>query len=91
MTPAASPRAGHQPTPRGPFFLLGVMTLLTLGGPLLIVISLRGGTHRRWPPDRPIEWITVVGVVVGFVVVLALCLWLSYRMRAALRDGGPRS
>ena len=60
--------------PRGPFVLLGLMTLATFGGPVAIVATIRGGSSRAWPPDRPVEWWTF-GLVTGLVVALmAACL-----------------
>ena len=53
--------------PRGPYVLLGLMTLATFGGPVAIVASLRGGASREWPPDRPVEW-WIFGLTTGLVV-----------------------
>lgn len=61
-------------SPRLPFVLLTLMTLVTFGGPVVIWIVLRGGSNPKWPPDRPIEWITfaiICGLVLGF---MALCV-----------------
>jgi hypothetical protein len=57
--------------PRLPFVLLALMTVFSFGGPLAIGYVLQGGASPRWPPDRPIEWITFVGIS-GMVVVLML-------------------
>jgi len=46
---------------RWPLVLLGALTLLTVGGPVLIGIVLRGGARRGWPPDRAVEWVAVLG------------------------------
>ncbi len=60
--------------PKTPFVLLGLLTVLTAGGPLAIFLVLRGGQSRSWPPDRPIEWIIFVTVIVVFVAVMLACL-----------------
>jgi hypothetical protein len=57
--------------PRLPFVLLGLMTAFTFGGPLVIGYVLQGGTNSRWPPDRPIEWFTFLGIS-GMVLVLMM-------------------
>ncbi len=63
--------------PRGPYVLLGLLTLATFAGPVAIVASLRGGASRDWPPDRPVEW-WIFGLTTGLVVVLMLaCLGLG--------------
>ena len=69
------------PLPRGPFVLLGLMTAATLVGPFVIGFVLRGGSSPLWPPDRPIEWITVLAVL-GLVSGLMLaCLALGWTNR----------
>ena len=67
--------------PRGPYVLLGLLTLATFAGPVAIIASLRGGASREWPPDRPVEWY-IFGLTTGLVVVLmAACLGLSLVLR----------
>jgi hypothetical protein len=57
-----------------PFILLGLLTVSTLGGPLAILLTLRGGARRAWPPDRPLEWWTF-GLAIGIhLVLLSTCL-----------------
>ncbi len=70
---------------RGPYVLLGLMTLATFAGPVAIVAILRGGASREWPPDRAVEW-WIFGLTTGLVVVLmAACLGLGlvHRRRTA--------
>lgn len=77
--------------PRGPYVLLGLMTIATFAGPVAIASSLRGGASREWPPDRSIEW-WVFGVATGLVAVLmAACLGLGlvHRRRSTPRAGRP--
>ncbi len=84
--------------PRLPFVLLGAMTAFTLGGPLAIGAVLRGGARRTWPPDRAVEWATLVGVSAAVVGLMVACLSLSLVNRRATiaprprpLDDGPRS
>ncbi|WP_422925194.1 hypothetical protein [Singulisphaera sp. PoT] len=68
--------SGNRP-PKLPLVLLGLMTILTLAGPIAITLVIRGGQHRSWPPDRPIEWATLLVVVAVFVVLMSLCLGMG--------------
>jgi len=72
-----------------PFLLLGLLTVATLGGPLAILLTLRGGANPRWPPDRPLEWWTF-GLCTGTVLILlSACLLVGLvRWR---RAGAPRA
>lgn len=88
--PASTP--GPPRLPRGPFVLLGLMTLTTMGGPFLIGAVLRGGASRAWPPDRPAEWATVLGVCSAVVALMGACLslaWTNRRGIATLRPDRP--
>jgi hypothetical protein len=64
------------PPPLGwmPFVLLGLLTLATLGGPLAIFLTLRGGADPEWPPDRPVEWWMLGGTIGGYLVLLTACV-----------------
>jgi hypothetical protein len=91
------PRTAPAPPPLGwtwtPFVLLGLLTLATVGGPLAIFLTLRGGTNPEWPPDRAIEWWIFGGTIGGYLVLLAACLVVGvYRWRrtvAAQRRSAP--
>jgi hypothetical protein len=65
-----------------PLVMLGLMTLASFGGPLLIFVVVRGGSRATWPPDRAVEW-WVIGGVIGLVVVLmgacVTCGWWAKR------------
>jgi hypothetical protein len=77
--------------PRGPYVLLGLMTLATFAGPVAIVASIRGGASREWPPDRAVEW-WIFGLTTGLVLVLMLAclsLGLVHRRRAAPASERP--
>ena len=61
------------------YALLTLMSVVSFGGPFLIGSVMRGGFSPKWPPDRPVEWIAVVGVT-GVVVVIMIglsVLWLA--------------
>jgi hypothetical protein len=60
------------PLPRLPYVLLAAMTVVSFGGPFLILAVVKGGESERWPPDRPVEWLTI-----GFVLALFLSLFLA--------------
>jgi len=48
------------------------MTLISFGGPFVILVIVRGGASANWPPDRTVEWITI-----GLVLWLAIALFLA--------------
>ena len=61
--------------------LLGMLTLITLGGPLTVFFTLRGGRNPEWPPDRPVEW-WAIGLVLGLGLVLTTsCVATALRAR----------
>jgi len=73
----------RQRLPRLPFILLGAMTAAVLGGPLGIGAVLRGGASPAWPPDRPIEWATVLGISGTVLALMIGCLSLAFSHRKA--------
>ena len=76
---------------RLPFFLLGTMTILTFGGPLAIGYVLRGGASPAWPPDRPVEWATLLGIsgMVAALMIACLSLALVNRRMKSEPAGNP--
>jgi hypothetical protein len=68
---AAAPPA---PPPRAPLVLLGLLSILTVAGPFVIFLVIRGGDRPDWPPDRPAEWWTFGVVVAAVVGLLAACV-----------------
>jgi hypothetical protein len=56
------------------FVLLGLLTVATLGGPLAIFLTLKGGARPEWPPDRALEWWMLGGTIGTYLVLLAACL-----------------
>jgi hypothetical protein len=78
--------------PRWPFVLLGAMTILTFGGPVLIGYVLKGGPSPKWPPDRTIEWVTFLGISGSVVLMMLACLALGMvNYRDASRKMRPKS
>jgi hypothetical protein len=76
------------PLARQALVLLGLMTLACAGGPVLIALTLAGGRETRWPPDRPIEWVVLVGTVATVVVLMAVAVGIG--LANARRQGrGP--
>jgi uncharacterized membrane protein YedE/YeeE len=60
--------------PKLPLIMLGLLTLATIGGPLLILAAILGGPSAKWPPDRAIEWVVLVGVIATVVVLMTACV-----------------
>ena len=79
------------PMPRLPLILLGLLTLGTFGGPVLMLVVVRGGPSAGWPPDRTVEWV-VIAVVMTLVVSLFIAcvtigLWYPWPHRDRRRPG----
>jgi hypothetical protein len=70
--------------PRLPFVLLGLMTLFSCGGPLVFGFVLGGGASAHWPPDRPVEWGTLIGISAMVLILMAACLSLALTTRKSL-------
>jgi hypothetical protein len=60
--------------PRLPYVLLAAMTAVSFGGPFVIVGAVWGGNSPGWPPDRPIEWVTIGLVLALFLVLFVACV-----------------
>jgi hypothetical protein len=71
--------------PRLPFVLLGLMTAFSFGGPLAIGYVLRGGASPNWPPDRPVEWVMLIGVSGMVILLMMACLSLALVNRQAMK------
>jgi len=63
--------------PKRHWILLGLMTVLTVAGPIAISLVIRGGANRSWPPDRPLEWWTFFAITGTFVVLMLISLWIG--------------
>jgi hypothetical protein len=75
--------------PRFPYALLGALSIVSFGGPFVILAAIWGGESSRWPPDRPIEWLIVVGVLALFLVLFVACLSIRLWYRPD-RQSPPR-
>ena len=73
------------PLPRLPYVLLAAMTVVSFGGPFVIVGVVRGGDSARWPPDRPIEWLTIGLVLALFLVLFVACVTIRVWYRPTPR------
>jgi hypothetical protein len=62
------------PLPRLPYVLLAALTVVCFGGPFLMVAVLWGGPSSGWPPDRPVEWLTIGAVLVLFLALFVACV-----------------
>ncbi len=64
---------------RRAYALLALLSVGCFGGPFLIGSTLRGGDHRGWPPDRPVEWVAAVGVSATVLVTFLLLgsIWVA--------------
>jgi hypothetical protein len=60
------------------YALLAALTLVCFGGPFLVMVVVRGGASPEWPPDRPLEWFTIGGVLVLFAVLFLACVTISW-------------
>ncbi len=76
--------------PRGPLVLLGLMTLVTFLGPLAIWLTLRGGSRAEFPPDRPVEWVVLIGTVGAAAVLMVACLAVGLANHRAFLRGSKR-
>ncbi len=72
------------PLPRTPYILLIALSVVSFGGPFLMMGVIRGGPSAGWPPDRPIEWVTTAVVLVLFLALFAACVSIRvwYRPKA---------
>ena len=72
-----------------PVVLLGLLSIATMGGPLLIFIVLWGGERTAWPPDRPVEWWTFGLTIATYLALLTVCLAVGLvRWRRTVGDVG---
>lgn len=77
----------EEPLSRLPYVLLVAMTVVSFGGPFVLMGALRGGASSEWPPDRPVEWAVVI-VVCGLAIGLFLaCVSLGRWHRRAAAAG----
>jgi hypothetical protein len=72
------------PTPRRALVLLAMMTLATFGGPVAIGVVLRGGKSPDWPPDRAVEWMTLVGITALVIGMMVMCVAIALSNQRAM-------
>ncbi|MDB5351915.1 MAG: hypothetical protein JWN86_3162 [Planctomycetota bacterium] len=68
-----------------PILLLGIMSIASFGGPFGLVWILSGGRRSGWPPDRLVEWASLLGVSGLVVGLLMLLLALSLANLKAMK------
>jgi hypothetical protein len=75
--------------PALPYVLLGAMTLVSFGGPIVMLVVVRGGSSADWPPDRTIEWLTIGAIFGLFITIFIACVSISlwYRVRGSVSAG----
>ena len=61
-----------------PYALLAALSLVTFGGPFLVLVAVRGGSSPTLPPDRPLEWFTITLVGVLFVGLFLACVTIGW-------------
>jgi hypothetical protein len=61
-----------------PYALFAALSLVCFGGPFVVLVVVQGGPSPRWPPDRPLEWITIALVIGLFVAFFLACVTLSW-------------
>jgi hypothetical protein len=57
------------------------MTIVSLGGPFLISLVVKGGKSAVWPPDRAFEWIIVALVFGLFGALFLACVTIGWWAR----------
>ena len=60
--PNPAPARAGSALPTLPLVFLGLLTLFTVAGPLLMYAAIRGGPSPNWPPDRALEWVVIAAV-----------------------------
>jgi hypothetical protein len=73
-------------SPRLLYVLFGAMSLVSFGGPFLIAAVVHGGKSAVWPPDRAIEWFTVILICSLVIIFFLACLTIGW-----LASQPPRS
>jgi hypothetical protein len=73
--------------------LLIALSVVSFGGPFFMVGVIRGGQSAGWPPDRPIEWLTMAVVLVLFLALFVACVSIRawYRPKHADPDADDLS
>lgn len=69
------------PLPRLPYILLIALSIVSFGGPFVMVGMIRAGGSPGWPPDRPIEWVTGAVVLTLFLILFVACVSIGVWFR----------
>jgi hypothetical protein len=75
--------------PRLPYVLLGALSLVCFGGPFAILLAVGGGSSAFWPPDRPVEWITIALVFGLFFGLFFASVTIGWWYPPPSRRKGP--
>ncbi len=70
--------------------MLGGLTLVSFGGPFVILGVVKGGESERWPPDRPVEWIVLGAVIALHLTLFFTCLTVGWWRRWVDPKSAPR-
>ena len=73
------------PLPRTPYIVLIALSVVSFGGPFVMVSVIRGGPSAGWPPDRPVEWLTMAVVLVLFLTLFVACVGIRVWYRPKSR------
>ncbi|WP_165248597.1 hypothetical protein [Paludisphaera soli] len=89
--PEPTPDRPPTPVSKAAYVLLGLMTVVSFGGPFGIALILHGGERTGWPPDRTAEWVGMGGVLALFIVCFVACLTARVWMARASGEGRARN
>jgi hypothetical protein len=54
------------------------MTVASFAGPFVMLLVVRGGPSEGWPPDRPVEWVTIALVLILTLALFVACVTLPW-------------
>jgi hypothetical protein len=72
-----------------PYALLGAMSVVSFGGPFLVLVVVWGGASPYWPPDRLLEWFTIAVVLGLFAVLFVACVTIGWWNPPPRRSKAP--
>lgn len=88
--PRPKPKPEPLTLPKLPFVLLGLLSLATFAGPLVIFATVLGGKSPHWPPDRAVEWWVFTLICLSVVVLTASCVTVGIWTRPKKSKGSDR-
>lgn len=77
-----------QRPPRLPWILFALLSVVTFVGPFAIWLAIRGGDHDGWPPDRPIEWWMLLGIISLFAILMVASIGTAAASLRRLENSG---